>query len=345
MEKLYCKIGTVVPITFNIVGERDPRSRIRVRAVYTDHAIFDTPVVPCPNHLAKDASNARNHFVRCQHAGTEYLDENGNYSLRIPLCEQAGFMFTCFSSCAGGINRRSVALTFQLELGGGRSSGMHCLPLKVCAKPYRDAYLDDKKMLETAFMKKTPKRKKQHSSSKPSPNSECNDNTSGALEIRVKLNDPTKINKCLWYLRHEEKFDSLISMAMDNISSRDFCSLTPGIGIKAWLSRPSIGLASHADRFERNSITTLGDLAKIYRNDTFARFGFTPNECAVLNKAFQEWHHEYRLELWATFPFSKDVEVHAILARIARMYPTVHYFNRTRFLAPRPLIAIVRGQD
>ncbi|KAE9413540.1 hypothetical protein Angca_005154, partial [Angiostrongylus cantonensis] len=112
---LYCKLGAVIPITFNIVGERDPRSRIRVRAVYTDHAIFNTPVVPCPFHQANDGSNVRMHFVRCQYEGTEYLDENGVYSLRIPLCEQAGFMFTCFSSCQGGINRRPVALTFELE--------------------------------------------------------------------------------------------------------------------------------------------------------------------------------------------------------------------------------------
>uniref|UniRef100_A0A0K0D8S2 P53 domain-containing protein n=1 Tax=Angiostrongylus cantonensis TaxID=6313 RepID=A0A0K0D8S2_ANGCA len=112
---LYCKVDTLVPFTFSFPARCGPSSHIRVCAEYVDNSLKSKPVERCPNHLAKDFTDMKMNFVRCDNIQTEYLDSKENYALRIPVCQSTAFMFTCFSSCAGGINRRPVHLTFTLE--------------------------------------------------------------------------------------------------------------------------------------------------------------------------------------------------------------------------------------
>ncbi|VDM53248.1 unnamed protein product [Angiostrongylus costaricensis] len=119
------------------------------------------------------------------------------------------------------------------------------------------------------------------------------------------FNDPVKACKCLWFLQHEEKFDELICMEIDGNPFQDICVVTRGTLIKAWLTKRSIGLASHADKFESQSIFTLGDLASVYRHDTFARLGFDPDQCAVLNKAFNDWYRVIRSEICVILIFAQ----------------------------------------
>ncbi|VDM52283.1 unnamed protein product [Angiostrongylus costaricensis] len=112
---LYCKAEVMVPFMFTFPPNCDSESHIRVRAEYVEERYMSKPVARCPNHLAKDGSDIKMHFVRCEHSQTEYLDSNENYELRIPVCQKTGFMFMCFNSCSGGINRRLVQITFVLE--------------------------------------------------------------------------------------------------------------------------------------------------------------------------------------------------------------------------------------
>ncbi|KJH51792.1 P53 DNA-binding domain protein [Dictyocaulus viviparus] len=293
---LYCKAEMMVPFTFTYASECDPRSRIRVRAEYTEERYTNKPVERCPNHLVKDGSDVKMHFVRCEHAETEYLDSNENYALRIPLCDTTGFMFTCFSSCSGGINRRPVQLTFVLEGVDGSRLEMFSVPLKVCANPLRDASKEDERKFEHNFettynnVVATQRKRVQRVGNDLNKRARYRDAIDDNCQlIECHFVDAIKMKKCLWYLANEEKFDQLICMEMDNNPFRDICVVTTDTTLKAWLNKRDIGLGSLIDKFECHSIFTLGDLAK-----TFARFGFEPGQCSILNKAFQDWYRKNR---------------------------------------------------
>ncbi|KAK6014240.1 P53 DNA-binding domain protein [Ostertagia ostertagi] len=116
---LYSKSELMVPFVFTYVNNCDPSSTIRVHAEYTEERYANKAVERCPNHQYKDtlaaSADVRQHFVRCEHARTTYVDKDGSYYVRIPMCDSTGFAFTCFSSCSGGINRRPLQLVFTLE--------------------------------------------------------------------------------------------------------------------------------------------------------------------------------------------------------------------------------------
>ncbi|VDM52284.1 unnamed protein product [Angiostrongylus costaricensis] len=129
-------------------------------------------------------------------------------------------------------------------------------------------------------------------------------------QIEFHFIDPHKASKCLWFLQNEEKFDQLVCMDIEENPFRDICVPTAGTRIRAWLGKRSIGLASLADEFERHSIFTLGDLARIYRNDIFAGFGFEPDQCAILNKTFYDWYIWNRFEICVVFVIFVRIEIY-----------------------------------
>ena len=54
------------------------------------------------------------------------------------------YLFTCFSSCAGGLNRRPFQVVFTLEDGTGRVLGRHAVEMRICACPGRDRQHEEK---------------------------------------------------------------------------------------------------------------------------------------------------------------------------------------------------------
>ncbi|KAJ1352090.1 induces growth arrest or apoptosis depending on the physiological circumstances and cell type [Parelaphostrongylus tenuis] len=278
---LYCKADVMVPFTFTFPEICYPGSRVRVRAEYAELRYVGIPVERCANHQMKDGSDVKMHFVRCEHAETEYFDSNGN----------------CALSCSGGINRRPIQLTFILEGLDGRQLGTFRIPLKVCANPLRDASKEYKRFepssnLETicngqAIQRKRPQIPNHYASKR----TRFHDYPNGTCElIEIHFNDPRKASKFLWLLQNEDKLDQLLCLDVDRNPFRGIYAATAATSIKAWLNRQNIGLASFADKFERQSIFTLGDLARIYHYDIFAYLGFEPNHCTTLNKAFCDWY-------------------------------------------------------
>ncbi|KAK6727268.1 hypothetical protein RB195_005149 [Necator americanus] len=297
---LYCKADTSVPFTFRFGDECHPNMRIRVRPEYTEDRYSNKTVERCPNHLVKDNTETRNHFLRCEHPDTEYLGSEDAFAVRIPMCESTGFFFTCFSSCSGGINRRPVQLTFVLEDNDGRAVDTCFVALKVCANPLRDAskengrfeprivdFNGERDVYGAALHRKRAQRFTGEIIKRPRYRGYSDEN---CHVYEIHLTDIRKVRKVLWMLMNEEKFDQLMSLEKEGIPYREICVLTADTTIKAWLSRSEIGLGSLAVDFERNSIYTLGDLSRVYRHDTFSRFGFTTEQCVLLNRVFQEWN-------------------------------------------------------
>ncbi|KAK6054812.1 P53 DNA-binding domain protein [Cooperia oncophora] len=144
---LYSKSELMVPFVFSFMNNCEPNSAIRVHAEYTEERYANKAVERCPNHQYKDTSaDVRQHFVRCEHPRAKYMDNDGSYFVRIPMCDTTGFSFTCFSSCSGGINRRPLQLVFTLESPMGKVQDMCHVALKVCANPLRDSSKEDDKM-------------------------------------------------------------------------------------------------------------------------------------------------------------------------------------------------------
>jgi len=91
------------------------------------------------------------------------------------------YQFTCFSSCAGGLNRRPFQVVFTLEDGFGQVLGRQMMEVKICACPGRDRHTEEKNM----------------ASSSPAPNTQmpCSAaavTSDGPMAKRRRLNDDTE---------------------------------------------------------------------------------------------------------------------------------------------------------
>ncbi|XP_071840814.1 tumor protein p73-like isoform X3 [Apostichopus japonicus] len=153
LHKLYVDREKKCPINFKTSTKPPEGAIIRVIPIFKKVANITDVVKSCPHHIGPDGEPSANHIVICQDPATTYeTDEvTGRHSLTLPYTEpQAGnnfvqhlFMFKCFISCVGGLNRRPIQLIFTLE-HGGNVIGRQVLDTRICACPGRDRKADEK---------------------------------------------------------------------------------------------------------------------------------------------------------------------------------------------------------
>ncbi|KAL3993743.1 P53 DNA-binding domain family protein [Acanthocheilonema viteae] len=151
-RSLFAKMNTNVIFAVKCPIPPPPKSFIRICAIYSDNIYAHVPVRRCDYHRSRDR-NQEEHFLivtnnpKAQHLTEKIEDEESSRSFAIVPFDSLYankclmLQFRCYSSCAGGINRRQVVLCFSLE-NGDRLLGESKMHLKVCSLPSRDANLD-----------------------------------------------------------------------------------------------------------------------------------------------------------------------------------------------------------
>ena len=145
------KMGCTCPIKFKTASSPPSGAVIRATPIFVKAEHVQDIVERCPNHASARELNenhpAPTHLVRCEHAMARYTEEpqTGRKSVLVPHEKpQPGsdwttnlYQFMCFSSCVGGLNRRSVQLVFTLE-HQGMVLGRQSVEVRICACPGRD---------------------------------------------------------------------------------------------------------------------------------------------------------------------------------------------------------------
>ncbi|GFY74109.1 cellular tumor antigen p53 [Trichonephila inaurata madagascariensis] len=154
-NKLYVRKDASCPVNFSTKSPMEHDCTVRAMAVYSAPEHIAQPVTRCFNHSRSESDKGvreAEHLIRSESSFALYqIDSKSRHSVIVPFDNpQAGeefstyiFKFSCFSSCAGGPNRRLLTLIFTLEQGNillGRQS----LELKICANPRRDREMAEK---------------------------------------------------------------------------------------------------------------------------------------------------------------------------------------------------------
>eukprot|EP00052_Salpingoeca_macrocollata_P019030 m.157093 g.157093 ORF g.157093 m.157093 type:complete len:830 (+) comp20844_c1_seq6:858-3347(+) len=219
----------------------------------------------CPNHvsLACDVLMVAppEHLVRCNFPNAVYHtdDITGRHSVIIS-CE-AGvkeqvelFRMMCFSSCAGGINRRPLELVFTLEYRN-QIVGRQVLPIRVCACPGRDKKNAEKLVLKndpdmlvaaTGKKKQHPKVARNHTITAICKHTDDPDTTEYTVEIKGTENYKM-VSKVVEALDAEFPHISKKSKDRANKSSPTLDDLKKITDVASWLQ--VWGLAQYKDIF------------------------------------------------------------------------------------------------
>ena len=99
----------------------------------------------CATHKSADPLPTRDHVLRTENDGTNYFIQDSRYSLSMPVVRNANqcveqtelFKMMCFTSCAGGINRRPTQLVVRLVGADSTVLARTTINLRVCACPSR----------------------------------------------------------------------------------------------------------------------------------------------------------------------------------------------------------------
>lgn len=207
LNKLYVDREKKCPINFK-TSTRPPEGTIlRVMPIFQKVANMQDVVKSCPHHVGPEGEPSANHIVMCLDPATNYETDptTGRHSLTLPYTEpQAGnnylqhlFMFKCFISCVGGLNRRPIQLIFTLE-HRGNIIGRQVLDIRICACPGRDRKADEK-----------------NKGGKPKKGSKRTKQITQTVEITSLRNKKPKLdNKEVFYIRVDgrEKYEILMKL-------------------------------------------------------------------------------------------------------------------------------------
>ena len=149
LHKMFVRIAAACPILFKMAMIPPSGSYIRAMPVYMKPEYIQEAVKRCANHSQEpDGHPAPKHLLRCEHKMAQYTEHpiSHRHSILLPAEQpQAGvecvtnlFQFMCFSSCVGGLNRRSVQVVFTLESAEGQVLGRQAVEVRICACPGRD---------------------------------------------------------------------------------------------------------------------------------------------------------------------------------------------------------------
>ncbi|GMR36456.1 hypothetical protein PMAYCL1PPCAC_06651, partial [Pristionchus mayeri] len=150
---LFCKFMEGIPLNFSLVNPEKETSipfppnmfiRMSLRFLAPD-SDEKAKVRRCHLHMEKDIDGSHKMFpFKLNHKDAAYDD--ANLSVTIPTSTVVSATFYCYSSCAGGIDRKPVYLLFELLYEDGSLYQQATLAIKVCANPQRDAPKEIAKM-------------------------------------------------------------------------------------------------------------------------------------------------------------------------------------------------------
>lgn len=152
---LYTRMNTEVIFMVHCPVLPPQESFIRICAVYAQNIYENEPIRRCAVHRSRDPDKEEHmeeHLILVDNMKAQYLTEFIANSEKtrpfvivpfdaLPPNNCILLKFRCYSSCAGGINRRPVVLCFSLE-NGERLLGHSEMQLKICSMPCRDANSD-----------------------------------------------------------------------------------------------------------------------------------------------------------------------------------------------------------
>uniref|UniRef100_A0A0N5B0J2 P53 domain-containing protein n=1 Tax=Syphacia muris TaxID=451379 RepID=A0A0N5B0J2_9BILA len=307
-ECLFAKPFINVPFQISCTTALPSDAFIRVCAFYTQAVYASQPVERCPHHLAADDTKVREHFIVSDSEFATYIDarwagERPHLILPYPSADSPFIIlqFRCYSSCNGGINRRSVTLSFSLE-ANGKVLETKKIGLKVCACPNRDAVNDGfepplKKKRTVTLKKKTEVVTK---SSESFGNSFLEDDET-VYEIQIRGRHLYKLVCSIVhnyelsrrYLR--EKDSKHLEVSPLRSYSR---SLSPRTSITSWLN--DLGLLKYVSNFHSNSLYVLDDLENVINKKFLLSIGVNSSDVSKLLTSYLSWFNVYNAQRMST---------------------------------------------
>ncbi|CAL1286841.1 unnamed protein product [Larinioides sclopetarius] len=158
-NKLYVRKDALCPFSFTTTTTVMSDVCLRAMAIFSSPEHTSEVVHRCVNHSQKELLQGileAEHLIRSESPLARYETDASTrrHSVIMPFENPPVgqsfstyiFKFACFSSCAGGPNRRPLTLIFTLEQGN-KVLGRVALDLKICACPGRDKYIAEKEKL------------------------------------------------------------------------------------------------------------------------------------------------------------------------------------------------------
>ena len=125
LRRLFVSLGAICPVKFRVRGDLPTGCVIRATPRCLSKTAAKEIVTRCPNHIQQFPGEGHappSHLIRCQNVSCRYetspvirresvvVPFEGPFSIEL-------YQLTCFSSCTGGIGRRSIEMLFTLEHG------------------------------------------------------------------------------------------------------------------------------------------------------------------------------------------------------------------------------------
>ncbi|KAF8360409.1 hypothetical protein PRIPAC_87332 [Pristionchus pacificus] len=151
-DLLFVKFMTAIPFNFMLTNPDDNSSipmptdmNIRMSLRFSTPVSDDkTRVSRCHVHVDRDTNGIHKVMPFIVNHRDAVYDET-NLCVTIPSCTVCAVTFYCYSSCAGGIDRKAVFVLFELINAEGTVVQTVECPVKVCANPSRDAPKEDER--------------------------------------------------------------------------------------------------------------------------------------------------------------------------------------------------------